>query len=348
VTGTTGLDDGRESSAVRPSRLRRLGAACFLSAGAYVCISLGTQALAQAEEPAPVPPQSETGTTESALLATDLAAVPVPSATQPPTDPPTTPVTSIPETTGRDTTTAPPAEPGEGPAPADPATTPATVGTASLVASDDGTSAGAAAPDADVAPDARTVGTATEADDVAGTASDTSSICPETMSSPADSCGVPVFGAVPAGQASALPGVACVVPAGADPTTCGGSIESTSIAGTPAARGDTTSAGALTRTAALVPAQPIVTASPSATGSHAPSAPVAPPRPLVPATAVTALAGCSSTSADPHSARGPAAAVAAVLGGYSELSLAVTDAARTAPAEGSPASAANDPSARPD
>ena len=364
MTGTTGFGDDRASTAARPSRLRRIGAACFLGAGAYACISLGTQAAAHAVEP-PLPPlQSATGTADP--LAPDAAHDPAtaPSSTQPPPTPAITPATSTPVTppsTGQDATTTPPAGKAQDPAEPPKAAVPAEAGTGGQALTQTDTSAGAQTPSTE--PAISPTATATVVEAGVGTEAAATSACAGEASGLPAACGVPVFGSVP----TVAPASACLVPDPADPT-CGGSsgtvstgTDSTGTVSTGTAAHETVSNGRstvahtrarpaddLARRTSIVPAQPHVAAAAPDTGSPAPGLPVAPPQPLAPATAVTGLAGCGSTSAGPDDARGPSAGTAAGLGGYSELSLAVTHAARTAPAEGSPVTGANDPSARPD
>jgi hypothetical protein len=65
--------------------------------------------------------------------------------------------------------------------------------------------------------------------------------------------------------------------------------------------------------------------------------------------AAIGLAGCGGPGADQGSPKGASApAAAGVLGSPFEISLAVNDAARTAPATGSTATTADDPGSRPD
>jgi hypothetical protein len=52
MTGTTAGGNGLAASPARWTWLRRATAACFLGAGAYACIAIGTDAAARAEEPA--------------------------------------------------------------------------------------------------------------------------------------------------------------------------------------------------------------------------------------------------------------------------------------------------------
>jgi hypothetical protein len=359
---------------VRPSWLRRIGAACLLGAGAYACISLSSPDVAQAEDstPAAVPAAADTAVQPSP--ANEPPADPATSshtgssstpATTPEIAPGTTPTTSTP-TTSPGTTTPGTATPGTAPAEViplapgqdsvteplgDETTVPRSAGPkgAEAAVQPEGVpvppvtqaSTGAQTP----VTDASSTDTA-RAEDIPGTEGPPESTCTGTTSRLADPCGVPVRDAADAGDPRVTDDTVCPVPADMDLSSSGTAEAATGAP--PNTRAATTPAGDTVRESSAGPAAPHVTASGSGTGSPAPGAPVSPPLPVAPAPLLTGLAGCGSTSAGPSTARGTAFTVAAGPAAFSNSPPAVTDAASTAPAEGSPATAANDSSTRPD